>query len=125
MLIPVIRVRDKMTGYTRIVGSNTHDMLIVEPSHLRYYNLQNGCGTLEAYEFLPQDDYDPAEWWNDPHVEMVTLEEWLKLSEAEIKEAAQAKIDFYHAISKHWNEMVADAQEETGITGDSGGEILG
>ena len=124
MLIPVIKVRDKDTGRIHIVGTNRHDMLTVKPDRIEYYNLQNGCGSGETYEFLPQSDYDPAEWWNDPHVEMVTLEEWLKLSEAEIEESAKAKIEFYRAISKHWQDIVADAQEETGITGDSGGEIL-
>lgn len=123
MLIPVIRVRDKMTGTTRIVGTNSHDCLLVYPSRLEYYNLQNGCGSADAYDFICEE-HDPKEWWEIDHVEMVTLEKWIELSAAQIEEAAKAKIDFYHAISKHWNEIVADTQEETGITGDSAGEIL-
>lgn len=124
MLIPVIRVRDKMTGTTRIVGTNSHDMLTVKPDKIEYYNLQNGCGTPDTYEFMPQEGYTPAEWWTHAHVEMVTLEKWIELSAAEIEEAAKAKVEFYKAIAKHWQDIVADTQEETGITGDSAGEIL-
>lgn len=123
MLIPVIRVRDRMTGTTRIVGTNSHDCLLVYPSRLEYYNLQNGCGSADAYDFICEE-HDPKEWWEVDHVEMVTLEKWIELSAAQIEEDAKAKIEFYHAISKHWQDIVADTQEETGITGDSAGEIL-
>ena len=124
MLIPVIKVRDKDTGRIHIVGTNRHDMLTVKPECIEYYNLQNGCGSDYTYEFLPHDGYDPAEWWNDPNVEMVTLEEWLKLSEEEIEESAKAKIEFYKAVAKMWQDEVKNTADEIGITGDSGGEIL-
>ena len=99
MLIPVIIVRDKMTGTTRIVGANTHDQLTVYPDHLEYYNLQNGCGSREAYEFI-DEDHDPSEWWSDPHVKMVTLEEWIELSKAQITEDQKNTIELYRAFVK-------------------------
>ena len=51
-----IFVRDKFDGRVHRVGDNQHDSLLVRDGVVRYYNLQNGCGTLEdgsgEYEFV-------------------------------------------------------------------------
>lgn len=123
MLIPVIKVKDKAhDGYIHIVGTNSHDSLILYKGQLEYYNLQNGCGTMGddeyGYEFVAEED----EYL--PHVEFVTLEEWIKLSMNDIDEQTKWLIEFYkHYVELHQKE-VQEAREKAGIVWDSGGEII-
>lgn len=51
-------VKDKLTGDIHQVGTDTHDsinFLFGEPT---YYNLQNGGGTPEEYEWVKPPDLD-------------------------------------------------------------------
>ena len=52
-------------GSVHKYGTNPHDSLILqEDGSLHYYNLQNGCGTLdpsEGYEFCLKDGTDPRQ----------------------------------------------------------------
>lgn len=54
-----IFVRDKFDGRIHRVGDDQHDSLLVRDGVVSYYNLQNGCGTLEdgtgEYEFVNSD----------------------------------------------------------------------
>ena len=122
MLIPVIKVKDKAhDGYIHIVGTNSHDSLIVMNGQLEYYNLQNGCGTIGddeyGYEFVAEDGFLP-------HIEFVTLEEWLKLSMNDIDEQTKWLIEFYKRYVERHQKDVQEAREKAGIVFDSGGEIL-
>lgn len=59
MRIPIIRIRDKFTGNIRILGTDQHDMLVAEEDgSIGYYNLQNGDGTRDGYEFVTRDAGD-------------------------------------------------------------------
>lgn len=123
MLIPVIKVKDNAhDGYIHIVGTNSHDSLIVMNGQLEYYNLQNGCGTIGddeyGYEFFVEED----EYL--PHVEFVTLEEWLKLSMNDIDEQTKWIIEFYKRYVERHQKAVQEAREKAGIIVDTGGEIL-
>lgn len=123
MLIPVIKVRDKgKDGYVHIVGTNSHDSLILYKGQLEYYNLQNGCGTIGddeyGYEFVAEE----SEYL--PHVEFVTLEEWIKLSMNDIDEQTKWLIEFYKRYAERHQKDVQEAREKAGIVWDSGGEIL-
>ena len=60
MRFPIIRVYDKDTKMTHIVGSNVHDLLYIdERGALQYLNLQCMCGTPETYEFVQCGEDDP------------------------------------------------------------------
>ena len=77
MRFPIIKVRDKDSGRTHIVGTNPHDTLVhnKDTGSLEYYNLQNGCGTPATYEFMA-GDYVPM--LGCP-VEFITAQELLEL----------------------------------------------
>lgn len=50
---PIIFVRDKATKQVHAVGTNQHDRLYLDKQgNIQYLNLQNGCGTLDEYEFV-------------------------------------------------------------------------
>lgn len=49
----LIYVKDKKTGYIHIVGTDQHDRLYLDDDgHIQYFNLQNGCGTPDEYDFV-------------------------------------------------------------------------
>lgn len=57
--LSLVKVRDKGTGKEHIVGSDTHDLLLVEEDgSISYMNLQNGEGTgpESCYEFVTEFD---------------------------------------------------------------------
>ena len=78
MRIPIIRVRDKADGSVHILGTDQHDDLMLENGSLAYYNLQNGDGTLDGYEFVAQK-YEDAPY--DIAVEWISIEELQKRME--------------------------------------------
>ena len=56
--VPLLWLRDRATGRTRLYGTDSHDSLYIgEGGGIQYYNLQNGCGTGEggSYEFVDHD----------------------------------------------------------------------
>jgi len=74
MMVPIIRVRDKYSGKEHIVGFDKHDSLIEgADGGLQYYNLQNGDGTPDGYDFVFEEDRFNA------YVEMVSVDEAVKL----------------------------------------------
>lgn len=53
-------IRDNSSGSVHEYGHNQHDSLLVNPDgSLHYYNLQNGCGTMDEYTFVLEDGTDP------------------------------------------------------------------
>ena len=125
MLIPVIKVFDKATEYEHIVGTNHHDVLRVDKHKITYANLQNGCTTYEedecGYEFVvPETGSD----WVDPHIEFVTLEEFIVMSEEQISEEVHNKIELYSMFKDMMKEDLERAKKETGIKGDTSGGVI-
>lgn len=53
-----IWVRDKSNGDIHQVGTDVHDSLVMMDGAVHYYNLWNGCGTLDEYEFVEVPDLD-------------------------------------------------------------------
>ena len=51
-------VRDKCSGNIHQVGTDVHDSIIFLDGKVCYYNLQNGCGTLDEYEWAEAPDLD-------------------------------------------------------------------
>ena len=124
MLIPIIKVRDKAHGTEHIVGTNHHDVLLVDKQKITYMNLQNCCGTKYdepyGYEFIvpkPFADYV------DPHIEFVTLDEFVKLSEEQITAEVDNTIALYRYFVERENARLDAVKMETGITGDTGGGV--
>lgn len=61
-MIPLIKVRDK-SGRVHIVGTDTHDRLVVENNALHYVNLQCMQGTrFGEYEFVGVEGVNEAEF---------------------------------------------------------------
>ena len=80
VLIPIIKVKDKYDETEHIVGTDTHDELIIENNAIHYRNVQCMEGTQYngAYQFVGVEgnEYDP-----DVTVQFVTLEEFVTLYE--------------------------------------------
>ena len=125
MLIPVIKVFDKATEHEHIVGTNHHDVLLVDKHKITYANLQNGCGTDEddeyGYEFVVPET---GSSWADPHIEFVTLEEFITMSEEQISEEVHNKIELYSMFKDMMKEDLERAKKETGIKGDTSGGVI-
>ncbi len=51
-------VRDKSNGQIHQVGTDVHDSIEFICGQVHYYNLQNGCGTLDEYEWVVTPDID-------------------------------------------------------------------
>ena len=49
-------VRDKSNGHIHQVGTDVHDSIIFLNGQPCYYNMQNGCGTLDEYEWIEAPD---------------------------------------------------------------------
>lgn len=60
MLFPHIVIKDKTTGETFSFGKSPHDTLIVKDGTIRYFNLQNCCGSGPngTYEIIANSDDD-------------------------------------------------------------------
>ena len=56
-----LEVYDKLNGKIHEVGSDTHDVLLVSDGVVEYYNLENGDGTGDGYEFVEKGLYDEFE----------------------------------------------------------------
>lgn len=123
MLIPVIKVRDKAYGTEHIIGTNSHDALVVDKYKIEYYNLQNGCGTYDGDEYGYEFAFEGNEW-DIPYIQFVTLEEWIKLSMNDIDEQTKWLIKFYKHYVELQQKKVQEAREKAGIIVDTGGEIL-
>jgi hypothetical protein len=69
-------IKDKFTGESHIVGTDTHDMLYVDDENggLQYLNLQNGEGTgaESDYEFVRTEDAINGD------IQFIALEDLLK-----------------------------------------------
>lgn len=94
MRIPIIRVRDKVSGDVHILGTDQHDDLILDKGGLSYYNLQNGDGTLDGYEFVAKK-YEDAPY--DIVVEWISVEELQK----RMKEDPEHYLDEYEYGKLH------------------------
>ena len=98
MRFPIIRVKDKETGFIHIIGINSHDSLEIdnETGVLKYYNMQNGCGTGSqcSYEFShPLQSPKEIKYGITPTIEFVTFEQLTEIyQEAAQKEQKQADL---------------------------------
>ena len=52
-----LEIYDKDNDTKHIIGTNPHDCLYVKNGQVRYYNLQNGGGLDDWYEFVEKDIY--------------------------------------------------------------------
>lgn len=91
MLFPIIRVKDKgKEGRGRILGTNSHDVLIVnEQGSIDYLDLQcmGRTGEHGSCEFVAESIED----FPYPVVEFVTFEQLIEIYKNEIKELCEAE----------------------------------
>lgn len=123
MLIPVIKVRDKAHGTEHIIGTNSHDALVVDKHKIEYYNLQNGCGTYGDDEYGYEFVFEENEW-DVPYIQFVSLEEWVMLSMHDIDEQTKDLVFSYNMLAKIHQKAAQRARENAGIVMDTGGDIL-
>jgi hypothetical protein len=78
MRFPIIKIKDLETGGEHIVGTDSHDMLLVHNGTIKYYNLQNGDGSGEygTYTFSGSED----EMFGT-YIDFVTFEELQQIYE--------------------------------------------
>ncbi len=58
MLLINLWVKDKSNGIIHQVGTDVHDSIELIDGEVHYHNLQNGCGTLDEYEWVEAPDLD-------------------------------------------------------------------
>jgi len=109
MLVPVIKIKQKCGDkeYTHIVGTNSHDELIIENNAIHYLNLQGVVGTQYPEESgMYFEGIEPEKGSLSPYVtvEMVTVEEFIKIAEENMKEQTEASIKMHKAFRHYLSE---------------------
>lgn len=118
MLFPLIKIKEKMGDkeYTHIVGTNSHDELIIENNAIHYLNLQCMAGTQYPEEsgmyFVGKE---PGEFEVDTTVEMVTIEELIAIAEQNMKNQTEASLKLHESVKKY---LAAKADCEEKRAGD-------
>lgn len=99
MRFPIIRVKDKLTGRMHLVGTDSHDLLSLDPNgNIEYYNLQNGESTGQPgshYTFLGYEDPMGI------HIELVDYEELTRIYLEELA-AQEERIKINTEIEKQF-----------------------
>ena len=127
MLVPVIRIKEKYGDkeYTHIVGTNSHDELIIEDNAIHYLNLQGMVGTQFPdesgmyFEGIGDEDNPCCPY---VIVEMVTVEEFIKIAEENMKEQTEESIRMHEAFKCYLEEenkckkMREKDEKENGIS---------
>lgn len=98
--VPVIRVYDKDLKREHIVGTNIHDTLVTNGKSISYYNMQNGCGTGETYEFVGEK----TPFGGKAEIEMMPLNKFLELYTKLAKEQ--------NDIEEHFQEDLAEIRKQ-------------
>ena len=128
MLFPIIKIRDKATGNTRIVGTNIHDVLYIEDGAIHYLNTQCMCGTRfddAAYEFVGIEYEDPdLSITGCPEVKLLPMDDVMDLAIAHLVETSNARIRAYHEIAIEQHQKMLEAKKEAGIKRESSGELF-
>ncbi len=105
--IPIIKVKDKTMNTEHIVGTNTHDQLIIENNAIHFLNIQCMEGTQfdGDYSFvgIEGNEYEP-----ETTVEFVTLEEFGKLYKDIAREQNEAEERLQNLIK----EILAEEEKE-------------
>lgn len=107
MLFPIIKVYDKDTKTTHIVGSNIHDMLTTDNESISYYNLQNGECTNKngSYIFEGIDDGEyPLK------IEFVSFKKLKEIYNKQVEENKRKKILRDKLIESFFDEDSNDKQ---------------
>lgn len=120
MLIPIIKIKDN--GYEdrkpRIVGTNSHDLLVIDEGSggIQYHNLQccegtkkyPDCDETEGYSFVGVEPEDPLDCPYGVEIEMVTFEQLAEIVIKETEEGCKAQ----RAIRELCKKIEAKRQEE-------------
>jgi len=101
MLFPIIKI--KRDDHIHIVGANSHDNLFIEDNAIHYLNSQGMVGTKypeESDMYFTGQEPCCSEW---PYitVEMVTIEELIKIAEQNIVDQTEASLNLHNALRKY------------------------
>lgn len=102
MLFPVIKIKEG--DRVHIVGTNSHDELIIENNAIHYLNIQSMVGTQYPDEsgmyFLEKepDEYDLCPWAT---VEMVPIEELIKIAEENMVQQTESSLKLHESLKRY------------------------
>lgn len=103
MLFPVIKIKEG--DRVHIVGTNSHDELIIQNNAIHYLNLQSMVGTRYPEESgMYFVEKKPEEFEVYPTVEMVTIEELIELATQNMKEQTEASLKLHESFEKYLKE---------------------
>lgn len=106
MLFPIIKIKEK-TGdkeFVHIVGTNSHDNLIIKGNSIHYLKSQGMVGTQYPSEsgmyFVGQD---PDEYSFLPYatVEMVTIEKLIEIAEKNMVKQTESSLRLHDSFRKY------------------------
>ncbi len=125
MLVPIIKIKEKHGNkeYIHMVGTNSHDKLIIENNAIHYLNIQGMVGTQYPDESgMYFDGKEADEYYPFMTVEMVTVEEFIKIAKENMKKQTEDSIKMHKAL-KHYldekkkcREMREKDEKENGIS---------
>ncbi|XBX07595.1 hypothetical protein QMP26_05370 [Enterocloster clostridioformis] len=123
MLVPLIKIKEG--DKVHIVGTNSHDELIIQNNAIHYLNLQGMVGTQYPDEsgmyFVPKettDEYDLCPWAT---VEMVTLEELVAIAIQNMKDQTKASLKLHEIFRNYLVEKeICAAKRDDDISDTSG-----
>lgn len=106
MLFPVIKIKTQHGDREsiHIVGTNSHDCLIIQGNAIHYLNIQSMVGTRHPKESgmyfveAESDEYDLCPY---AEVEMVTIEELIAIAEQNMRDQTEASLKMHEAMEKY------------------------
>lgn len=120
MKFPVIKIKDSTED--RIVGTNSHDTLYVDPQTggIQYLNLQccEGTGKYGKYEFTGEvSEFSPY-----PEIEFVSFEELAEIYMTHLEDAGKEEAEIQGLIKEiifKTNQKREQVIEKNGLNSDS------
>lgn len=106
MLFPLIKIKEKLGGkeYTHIVGTNSHDELIIQNNAIHYLNTQCMAGTQypeESGMYFVEKETDEYDLCPYATVEMVKIEELISIAEQNMKDQTEASLRLHESFKKY------------------------
>jgi len=108
MLFPIIKIKDKHTGYEHIVGTNSHDVLYIdeETGGIHYLDLQCMSSTQKYNGEAPCEfvGTEPVDYMPYITIEYVTIEQLIEIAIKNMKDQTESKLKLDEMIKKFLDE---------------------
>lgn len=103
--------------YTHIVGTNSHDELIIQNNAIHYLNTQCMAGTQypeESGMYFAEKEADEYDLCPYSTVEMVTIEELISIAEQNMIDQTEASLRLHESVKKYLAEKAKCEEKRTG-----------